>query len=192
MPCNRLATMRNFNTISDTELCKIVSQSKSSTCCLDPVPTKFLKNVFHSVSTSVLKIINTSLETGIFPNAFKTAVVKPLLKKPNLDHSVLSNYRPISNLPFMSKILEKVVFYQLNNFLNDNSILEKFQSGFKSNHSTETALTKIVSDLRLSVAANKVSVLILLDVSAAFDTIDHSILINHLENWVSLSECALN
>ncbi|KAJ8353101.1 hypothetical protein AAFF_G00109100 [Aldrovandia affinis] len=92
----------------------------------------------------------------------------------------------------MSKILEKVVFNQLNIFFNENSILEKFQSGFKSNHSTETALTKIVNDLRLSVAANKVSVLILLDLSAAFDTIDHSILINRLENWVGLSECGVN
>lgn len=191
LPCNKPATMRNFNSICDADLYRITAPSKSSTCCLDPVPTKFFEKVVNSVSTPVLKIINTSLETGILPNAFKTAVVKPLLKKPNLDYNVVSNYRPISNLPYMSRILEKVVFNQLNNFLNENNTLEKYQSGFRFNHSTETALTKIVSDLRL-LAANKVSVLILLDLSAAFDTIDHSILVDHLEKWVGLSERVVN
>lgn len=95
--------MRNFSSITEAELCKMVKQRKPSTCCLDPVPTKFLKNVFNSVSRADLKIINTSVQTGIFPNAFKTGV-KCLLK--NLDYNVLSNYRPISNVPFISKILK--------------------------------------------------------------------------------------
>ena len=134
----------------------------------------------------ILKITNTSLETGIFPTAIKTAIVKPLLKKSNLDHTILSNYRPISNLPGMSKVLEKVVCYQLNTFLNENSILEKFKSGFRSNHSTETALVKIVNDLRLANDLNKVSILILFDLSATFDTIEHDILIHRLAKWVGL------
>ncbi|KAG5270734.1 hypothetical protein AALO_G00195980, partial [Alosa alosa] len=104
----------------------------------------------------------------------------------------LSNYRPISNLSFLSKVLEKVVCNQLNTFLNESSILEKFQSGFRSNHSTETALVKIVNDLRLATDSNKVSILILLYLSAAFDTIDHSILIHRLAKWVGLSDNALN
>ena len=116
-PQENWATMCNFNSISSTDLCEIVTQSKPSSCCLDPVPSPLFKRVFNNISNSVLKIINTSLETGICPEAFKTAVVKPLLKKPNLDPSVLSNYRPISNLPFLSKVLEKVVFYR--NFLNE-------------------------------------------------------------------------
>ena len=82
--------------------------------------------------------MNCSLQTGVFPTAFKTAVVKPLLKKSNLDPNVLNNYRPVSNLPFLSKILEKLVFNQVNDFLNRNSILEKHQSGFRTNHSTDT------------------------------------------------------
>ena len=119
------------------------------------------------------------------------ALVKPLLKKPNLDNTDLHNYRPISNLPFLSKLLEKTVFNQLSNHLINNNILDKFQSGFRSQHSTETALLKVVSDLRLASNANKVSVLMLLDLSSAFDTIDHCILIDRLEKWVGLSGSAL-
>src|SRR4029434_8462840 len=95
----------------------------SSTSCIDPVPTAFFKRVFDSVSSHVLKIINTSLQTGIFPDAFKTAVVKPLLKKPNLDGNALTNYRPMSNLPFISKILENIVSVQINTFKLGHDIL---------------------------------------------------------------------
>ena len=185
-------TMREFTCITLPDLCKTVSECNSATSCLDPIPTAFLKRVFDSVSSHVLKIINMSLQTGIFPDAFKTAVVKPLLKKANLDANELKNYRPISNLPFISKILEKIVSVQINSFLKENNIMEELQSGFRTNHSTETALTKIVSDLRLNSDANKVSILVLLDLSAAFDTIDHDILINRLEKLVGLSDRVLN
>ncbi|KAL2095649.1 hypothetical protein ACEWY4_007797 [Coilia grayii] len=186
-PIKEPPTLQTFSAITEDDLYKLIKHSKRSTCSLDPIPTFLMKNNFNYISTPLLQIINTSILTGIFPSAFKTAVVKPLLKKPNLDYNTLNNYRPISNLPFISKILEKAVFLQLNQFLNENDILEKFQSGFRANHSTETALTKIVNDLRLSTATNKVSALVLLDLSAAFDTIDHNILLHRLKTWVGLS-----
>ena len=184
--------MSSFTCITLSELSKIIIECKSTTSDIDPIPTAFFKRVFDSVSGPVLDIINTSLRTGVFPDAFKTAVVKPLLKKPKLDTSTLANYRPISNLPFISKVLEKIVLVQINSFLEQNNVLEVFQSGFRKYHSTETALTKIISDLRQNSDANKVSILILLDLSAAFDTIDHDILINRLENLIGFSDCVLN
>ncbi len=136
-------------------------------------------------------MLYASLLSGTFPNSLKTAVVKPLLKKCNLDNTVLSNYRPISNLPFIGKIIVKGVFNQLNKYLNSNGYLDNFQSGFRAHHSTETALIEIMNDIRLNSDFGKISMLVLLDLSAAFDTVDHNILLQRLENWVGLSGMAL-
>ena len=107
-PCNGHMTLF---TLVDTEMLrKVVSQLKPSTCLLDPIPTDFFKTIFDSVSYDILAIVNDSLSTGIFPPILKTALVRPVLKKSNLDTTVLSNFRPISNLPFLSKILENIVF----------------------------------------------------------------------------------
>ena len=105
-----------FCPIDLQQLNSIISSSRPATCLLDPIPTKLLKDIFPLIGTTILDIINMSLLTGYVPQSFKLAVVKPLLKKPNLDPEVLANYRPISNLPFLSKILEKVVANQLSDF----------------------------------------------------------------------------
>ncbi len=184
-------TMSVFKTIDSKILEEIVQHLKSSTCYLDTLPTSFFKSVLNCLEADLLEVVNTSLLSGTFPNSLKTAVVKPLLKKRNLDNTVLSNYRPISNLPFIGKIIEKVVFNQLNNYLNSNGYLDNFQSGFRVHHSTETALIKIINDIRFNSDSGKISVLVLLDLSAAFDTVDHNILLERLENWVGLSGMAL-
>ncbi len=122
--------------------------------------------------------------SGTFPNSLKTAVVKALLKKRNLDNTVLSTIDQYQIFLFIGKIIEKVVFNQLNNYLNSNGYLDNFQSGFRVHHSTETALIKIINDIRFNSDSGKISVLVLLDLSAAFDTVDHNILLERLENWV--------
>ncbi len=118
-------TMSAFEAIDSKYLEEIVQHLKSSTCYLDTLPTSFFKSVFNCLEADLLEVVNTSLLYGTFPKSLKTAVVKPLLKKSNLD----LNYRPISNLPFIGKIIENVVFNQLNYYLNSNGYLENFQSG---------------------------------------------------------------
>lgn len=103
----------------------------------------------------------------------------------------MKNYRPISQLPFVSKILEKVVLQQLLAFLNENSILEMFQSGFKVAHSTESALLKVFNDIFLALDKGDCVILVLLDLSVAFHMIGNEILISRLESLVGLKGMVL-
>ena len=127
-------------------------------------------------------IFNDSLNAGIYPVDFKDSLVTPLIKKPGLDCNVLKNYRPVSNLSFISKILEKIVFKQIVTHLQDNQLIDNFQSAYKSGHSTETALLKVVNDLVCDIDKGNISFLTMLDLSAAFDTIDHDILFTRLSS----------
>ncbi len=92
--------MEMFRTVNKENLLQIISQLNSSSSCLDSIPTVFFLKISHSLIDYVFDIVNNSLETGIFPNAFEKVVVKPLLKKPNMDYSLLNNYRPILNIHF--------------------------------------------------------------------------------------------
>uniref|UniRef100_A0A8C1RWH7 Reverse transcriptase domain-containing protein n=1 Tax=Cyprinus carpio TaxID=7962 RepID=A0A8C1RWH7_CYPCA len=170
----------SFSPLSETDVSKLILSSHPTTCPLDPIPTHLLQAISSSVIPSLTHIINSSLHSGTFPSAFKQARVSPLLKKPSLNPALLENYRPVSLLPFIAKTLERAVFNQLSMFLVQNNLLDSNQSGFKSGHSTETALLSVTEALRLARAASKSSVLILLDLSAAFDTVNHQILLSTL------------
>ena len=117
--------------------------------------------------------------------------VTPRHKKPSLDRNSLKNYRPVSNLSFISKLIEKVVAKQLNEFISHEGLLNVNQSAYKSSHSTETALLKIQNDIAFSVDSGKAVALTLLDLSAAFDTIDHSLLYDCLHDWFGLDGTVL-
>jgi len=125
--------------------------------------------------------VNTSLTIGVVPKALKVAAITPVLKKPGCDKSDLSNYRPISNLNFfLSKVLERVVMAQLLLHLSSNKLFKPFQSEFRKGHSTETALVRVMNDLLFSADSGASIILVLLDLSAAFDSVCHSILLNRL------------
>ena len=127
---------------------------------------------------SLTAFINSSLSSGVFPEVFKTALFTPLLKKKYLGQNELKNYHPVSNLSFVSKIIEKLVLSQLSDHLSSNNLYNHFQSAYRPGHSTKTALLKIISGLLLARDDRNVSLLALLDSSAVFDTIDHSILLH--------------
>ena len=147
-----------------------------------PIPTKLLKTCINCLLPSVTKIINTSIETSLFPPQFKTASVAPVLKKPTLDKDELSNYRPVSNLPYLGKITEKVVVKQLKEYLKDHDLNQPLQSAYREFHSTETAIVKIMNDILISLDKDQCILLIMLDLSAAFDTVDHTKLLSRFES----------
>ena len=138
------------------------------------------------------KIVNLSLTSGTVPIAFKKAVVKPLIKTLDLDPEVLGNYRPVSNRPYLSKILEKAVADQLQANLDTNGLHVKFQSAYRRGHSTETALLRIPNDLLVMTDGGNNAVLVLLDLSAAFDTLDHTLLLQRLPAEIGLDGSALD
>ena len=127
--------------------------------------------------------MNDSLLSGSVPRQFKEAVVIPLLKKTGLDANSLKKNRPVSNLPFLSKVLEKVMLHQLRGHLLANNLSETFQSAYRAHHSTETAVLDVTNCLLGKNAdEGRVFILTLLGLSAAFDTLDHSILLTRLHD----------
>jgi hypothetical protein len=180
-----------FSMVSDRDIYDIIRESKTTTCILDPVPTDLFVECLDILMPSLVKVVNDSLQSGVFPTLYKTAVVKPLLKKANLDCNQLKNYRPVSNLSYLSKLLERVVQKQLLAYLNANQLLPRSQSAYRPHHSTETALVKITNDILLAMDQGRMTALTMLDLSAAFDTIDHNILIQCLQSLYGITGTAL-
>ena len=115
-------------------------------------------------------------------SSLKEAVLYPLLKKSSLDHELYANFRPVSNLRLLTKVTEKVAATRLIAYLQNNNLFEPFQSAYKQFHSCETALVRVQNDILRAVDNNCCVVLLLLDLSAAFDTVDHTILLNRMSS----------
>ena len=145
---------------------------------IDNIASIFLKDGTEVICQPITQLINLSIKLSSFPEAAKTAKVKPLFKKGSrLDPK---NYRPISLLPILSKIFERVVHDQTQGFLEENRLFYKFQSGFRKNHSTNFSLSYLSDKISSGFDAGKFTGMILIDLQKAFDTIDHSVLITKL------------
>ncbi|KAK3542234.1 hypothetical protein QTP86_021394 [Hemibagrus guttatus] len=175
-------SLTQLSTVAAEEVLQITQSCNPTTCPLDPIPSAMLQTISPDLLPFITTVINGSLTSGHVPTAFKKARVIPVLKKPALDPSDISNYRPVSLLSFLSKILERVVCNQLSDYLMQNNLLDPNQSGFKAAHSTETALLAVTEKLHAARSAKLSSVLILLDLSAAFDTVNHKTLLSTLRS----------
>ena len=137
-------------------------------------------------------IINSSLQSGHFPKVWKKAIVTPLLKKCGSDSSNFKNLRPVSNLSYISKLTESAVADQIQSHLAKNNLYSVFQSTYRKFHTTETALVKVHNGILTNMNKQHVTLLVLLDLSAAFDTADPSILLTRLRSKLSLKGTALS
>jgi len=169
-----------FSTITEAKIIKIIdSLEPKASCGFDLLSNKMLKKEKLKFSKIITPLINQSLTLGKFPEALKKAKVIPIFKKG--DPTNLNNYRPISLLPVLSKVFEKVMNNQLNEMLEKNNLIDPNQYGFRSGHSTEDAIMKFVDHLEKEMIKNKHVVSIYIDVSKAFDSCDHSIIISKLK-----------
>ena len=169
-----------FDLITETDCLKIIPglKSKDSTG-VDGISTKLLKQIAQAIVKPLTLIINQSLYNGIFPNKLKIAKVIPLYKKGPSE--ILDNYRPISLLTAISKVFEKVAYLQLFNYFQSNNLFYSGQYGFRVNHSTELAAVDLIDGVMDIIEKNETPLAIFLDLSKAFDTIDHNILCKKLE-----------
>ncbi|XP_070556630.1 uncharacterized protein [Ptychodera flava] len=178
LPSHNLPT---FNEVSVHQVRTLIERAAPKSCDLDILPTNYIKKFASVLAPFITHLFNASLSSGVVPSHFKSAIIRPLLKNPDLDPNSLRNYRPVSNLPFLSKLLERVVASQLNIHLANHSLLTKFQSAYRAHHSTETALLRVHNDIMLALNEKKDVLLIMLDLSAAFDTVDHDVLLHRLQ-----------
>ncbi len=159
---------------------------------MDPIPTFLLKQVIPVLASTISQIINFSLSSGHMPTVLTSTLITLLLKKTGLDPDCLSNYRPISHLPLISKLIERTVTTQTVTRFTDNDLFVPVQSAYRSGHSTETALVRVFNILLLSVDRDNCSALVLFDLSASFDTVDHQMLLDRLSNQFGVSDGALD
>jgi hypothetical protein len=181
-----------FSPFTVLEIEAAIARLPNKSSAADPLPTNLLKSVADLLSPFLTYLFNLSVDSSRFPACFKDAFLTPILKKAGLPETEPSSFRPISNLPVISKLLERLVAKQLVAFVEGNHLLPCTQSGFRRGHSTETAITKILSDLLGMVDRGDTAILALLDLSAAFDTVDYDILLKRLSTSFGICGQALD
>ena len=176
---NRSCTFK-LNPVHPDEIHKIFSRLKSSSSCgVDELGSCVLKLVKNEITPVLTHIVNLSISNYSFPSKWNKAKVIPLHKKDEILYP--KNYRPVSLLPVFSKVLERCIFLQMVRYLEENNLLHPSHHGFRAKHSTSTALIQMFDSWIEAFEDDEVSAVLMLDMSAAFDVVDHQILLNKLE-----------
>lgn len=184
---NRLSA---FKQVSEDSVSKTLARMKPTTCALDPFPSAIIKQHSDILVPLLAKLVNLSFESSTFHQTWKSAMVLPLLKKAGLP-LVEPNYRPVSNLQFVSKLVEKCALEQLADHFESNNLLPTYQSAYRPSFSTETAILRLHHDLLLNMENKSITAFVGLDLSAAFDTVHHGVLLSVLHNTFGVEHTAL-
>jgi hypothetical protein len=181
----------NFCCVSDSEVVAAITSIKTNATGLDEISSSFIKLLCPFIVPFLTSIINDCITQSYFPNLWKVAVVRPIPKVPQPQH--VSDFRPISILPCLSKVLERVILNQIQEFVASKNLLSEFQSGFRAGYGTDTAMLKVVHDLATAMDKGEASIIVSLDLRKAFDCVDHKKLLYKLNqkfHFSSLS-CSL-
>ena len=186
------AVFDTFHPLSCDVLSSLISKLNKTTCVLDAFPTKLLMSHLSYILDIILCIVNLCFSSGVFPTPCKSSIIFPLIKKQGLDPEILNNYRPVANLSIISTIIEKSIATQIHDHLINNDIVDNFQSAYKAGHSCETVLLRVYNDIVTTIGRGNGAMLVLLDLSAAFDTIDIDIFFVFLGNMKEFVEMLYN
>jgi hypothetical protein len=179
-----------FTPVTVEEVVKLLNAMPAKSSPMDFVPTSVLKRCKGVFAPLIARLANMSFSHGLFPAQFKLAQVSPLLKKAEMDVNDPASFRPISNLNTISKVIERLALTRLRPQITESINFNKLQSAYRQHHSTETALLNILNDSYGNIDGGQSTLLVALDLSAAFDTVEHSVLLTRLQNSFGVSGMA--